>query len=278
MKIPPRVCFAWLYLLTIAAVAQDSSQPSKHFAFEVVSIRPHKPGTDLLDLKYLPNGYRASVYLEGAIKQAYLPHGYVSSASKILNAPDWLTDSFYDIDARVAPEDMAAWQRALTGPDAHDSELLHSAFRAVLADRFKLALHVTAVDVPYRNIVVAKHGARLQPTIPGAIKPISGKTSAAGAGFFINENGKRQFVGVSMDDLANVLMRLDRTLPVQDKTGLTGRYDFIVPWYGPRDHPSSEIPNPLDRMPLTGVGLELKSGTGPGFVINIDHIERPDSN
>jgi len=31
-------------------------------------------------------------------------------------------------------------------------------------------------------------------------------------------------------------------------------------------------------MPLTGAGLMLKSGKGPAFVINIDHIDRPDPN
>jgi hypothetical protein len=31
-------------------------------------------------------------------------------------------------------------------------------------------------------------------------------------GFYIQDNGKRQFVGASMDDLARVLMRVDQGL------------------------------------------------------------------
>jgi uncharacterized protein (TIGR03435 family) len=105
-----------------------------------------------------------------------------------------------------------------------------------------------------------------------------GKTSAAGKGFFIQDNGKRQFVGVSMDDLAIALMRLTKDYPVQDKTGLTGRYDFTLPWLDYQQYPASEIGNPLDRMPLTSVGLMLELGKGPGFIIDIDHIEKPSPN
>jgi len=81
-----------------------------------------------------------------------------------------------------------------------------------------------------------------------------------------------------MDDLASVLTRLTKDYPVQDKTGLPGRYDFTLPWYSPQQHPTSEISNPLDRMPMSSIGLALKMGKGPGFVIDIDHIERPSPN
>jgi len=94
-------------------------------------------------------------------------------------------------------------------------------------------LHTTTVELPYWNIVVGKHGATLKETVPGAIKPVVGKSNAAGKGFYIQDSGKRQFVGVSMPDLATVLMRLTHDYPVQDKTGLSGRYDFILSWYGP---------------------------------------------
>jgi uncharacterized protein (TIGR03435 family) len=105
-----------------------------------------------------------------------------------------------------------------------------------------------------------------------------GKSSVAGKGFYIEDKGKRQFVGVSMQDLATVLMRLTKDYPVQDKTGLMGRYDFTLPWYSPQQYPASEISNPLDRMPMDSIGLALEMGMGPGLIIDIDHIERPSPN
>jgi uncharacterized protein (TIGR03435 family) len=252
----------------------NSAQAKKPFAFEVFSIRPHKPGTATIDRQYTPDGFRVSWPLQYVILMAYVPQPGLRYSVTLLHFPEWLTEDWYDIDARVAPEDMAAWQKA--GPDIYESEPLRSAMRAALEERCKLTLHITPVELPYWNIVVGKHGATLKETVPGAIKPVPGKTSVAGKGFHIDDGGKRQFVGVSMQDLALVLMRLTHDYPVQDKTGLTGRYDFTLPWYDYRQFP--EISEPLDRMPMTSVGLMLERGKGPGYTIDIDHIERPSAN
>ena len=248
-----------------------SAHAEKEFAFEVVSVRPHNLGSRLLDTQYTPDGYHASFNLSDAILQAYVPQWYLRFSSKIVATPDWVTHDWYDIDARVAPADVAAWQQA---QDGVDSELLHSALQAVFKERFKLALHMTSVEVPCLNLLVSKRGAHLKDTVPGATKPVRGKTYILGKGFYIEDNGKRHFVGVSMDDFARYLTRLNKEHQVQDKTGLTGRYDFTLPWYDDDHNPNSEISNPLDLMPITSVGLMLKPGKGPGLIVDIDHIER----
>ena len=271
-------------LLSVPAAAQGSregssaksAQAGKQFAFEVVSIRPHQPGSDLLNTQYMPDGYKSSFRLEDVILQAYIPGPWKQLTSKILNAPAWI-DDLYDIDARVAPEDMAAWQQAQNGYHL-DSELLHSALQAALRERCKLALHITPIEVPYLNLMVGKRGARLKNTVPGAVKPVMGKTYALDKGFYIEDNGERRFVGVSMQELTLSLMRLTQDIPVQDKTGLTGRYDFTLPWYDNKNYPDSEIGDSLGRMPISSIGLMLQRGKGPGFLINIDHIERPSPN
>ena len=81
-----------------------------------------------------------------------------------------------------------------------------------------------------------------------------------------------------MEEFTLSLMQLTQKYSVQDKTGLTGRYDFTLPWYDYVHHPTSEIRDPLDRMPINSIGLMLKRGKGPGFIINIDHIEKPSPN
>jgi uncharacterized protein (TIGR03435 family) len=266
-----RVWFASLLLISGLARAQASAQAPKPFEFEVFSIHPHKPGTDPLEQQYRPDGLTLTVSLEWVIELAYSPLPRLPPHSvKVVHAPGWI-DDWYDIDARVAPEDMAAWQKA--GPSFGDSEPLRSALRVALKERCKLALHIAPVEIPYWNIVVGKHGATLKETVPGAIKPVPGHTSLAGKGFYISDNGKNRFVGVSMDDLALVLMRSSREVPVQNETGLPGRYDFILPSY-----PASEISDPLDRFPIDSIGLILERGKGPGLILDIDHIERPDPN
>jgi uncharacterized protein (TIGR03435 family) len=278
-------------MITPPATAQGSSdggstksaQTQKQFKFEVFSIRPYKAGTKPLDVQFTPNGYIATTDLGYAIKLAYFPQDWRKwSAWKIVNAPAWLNSDWYEVEARVAPEDEAAWQADLAAWQKSggltDSKLLRSAWRAALTERCKLVVHMTPTMAPYLNLVVGKHGANLKVTVPGAIQPVKLKTSKLGDGFYIEDNGERQFVGVSMEELATLLARLSPDYPVQNKTGLTGRYDFTLPWYDRQHYPDSEFSNPLDRMPITSIGLKLKPGKGPAFVITIDHIERPDPN
>jgi uncharacterized protein (TIGR03435 family) len=257
----------------------DNAPAEKQFEFEVVSIRPHKPGTNFLPRQFTPDGYRTSMSLRDMIMTAYNPqHGNYWSSSKVHNLPDW-ADGTYDINARIAQEDIAAWQQAqLDSQFFKDPGLERSALRAILKDRFKLALHMTPIEVPCLNLIVDKHGAKLKDTVPGAIKPVKLKTMKLGEGFFIEDAGERQFVGVTIKELASLMTRLSRDYPVQDETGLTGRYDFTLPWYDYRHYPDSEFSNPLDRMPTTGIGIVLKRGKAPAFIFDIDHIEKPDAN
>jgi bla regulator protein BlaR1 len=281
--------YSWM--IASAATAQSSSEGSsaksthtqKQFEFEVFSIRPHMPGTKPLDVQFTPSGYIATTDLEYAIKLAYFPQDWRKWSSwKIADAPAWVNTDWYEVEARVAPEDEAAWQADVASWQKSggltDSKLLRSAWRAALTERCKLVVHMTPTEAPYLNLVLGKHGANLKETVPGAVQPVKLKTSKLGEGFYIEDNGERRFVGVSMEELANLLTRLAPDYPVQDKTGLTGRYDFTLPWYDRQHYPDSEFSNSLDRMPLTGAGLMLKPGKGPAFVINIDHIERPDAN
>jgi len=58
------------------------------------------------------------------------------------------------------------------------------------------------------DLVVGKHGANLKKTVPGAVEPVKLKTFKLGDGFYIEDSGQRQFVGVSIEELATLLTRL----------------------------------------------------------------------
>jgi uncharacterized protein (TIGR03435 family) len=81
-----------------------------------------------------------------------------------------------------------------------------------------------------------------------------------------------------MEEFAEFLTWMSQDNPVQDKTGLSGRYDFTVPWYDYRRYPNSEFSNPLSRVQIKDIGLTLKPGKGPAYIYTIDHIERPEPN
>ena len=75
-----------------------------------------------------------------------------------------------------------------------------------------------------------------------------------------------------MKDLVDLLGGLAK-IPVRDKTGLTGRYDFTIT-SGPRDPGENEV----YMFPLKHLGLAIKRGTEQRPALVIDHIERPSPN
>lgn len=253
----------------------NSTRTEKQFRFEVVSIRPHKPGSPPISTQFTPDSYGITARISVLIMTAYNPqHWHYWQYSKIRNAPAWVTNDKYDIQARVAEKDVAAWKQVQN----KNSELLRSALRAVLSERCGLKLHSSTFEIPYLDLIVDKRGAKLKENVPGTFHQVENKTAVLGDGFYVMENGERRFSGVSMADLAVMLTSLSQSYPVQNKTGLTKRYDFTLPWKSYSQYSESEIPDPIDRLPITGIGLTLKHGKGPAFIFDIDQINRPDAN
>ena len=229
-------------------------------------------------MEYLPDGINLHGLSVGEIiRRIYSsPNTNSNLTTEVQNAPAWFYTDKYDIEARVAREDLQTWQKAQEGPgsELRTEVLLAEALRTALKDRSRLAVHLTTDEKPCLDLVVGSHGPKLSTTVPGAVRPVPGKTNKAGDGFAIMQDGTEHFVGVTMADLAARLSRASswQTI-IQDKTGLTGRYDFTLPYYSN----DPEVTG-LDRMPVSGIGLALKPGMAPVTVINIDHIERPDAN
>jgi uncharacterized protein (TIGR03435 family) len=234
-----------------------------------------QPGTLPFPMQFTPDGYRATETISEMIMRAYNPQFWLYwSKSTVQDAPAWVAKDMYDIDARVAESDIEAWQKV----QGQNSDLLRSALKSVLRERFKLVLDETPIEVPYLKLMVNKMGAKLQRSVPGQFKPISGKIRKAGQGFAVEENGEMRFVGISMEEFAHFLTLSARDYPVQDETGLSGRYNFKLAWYDNQQCQDSEFSNPLDRMPLTSIGLTLKAGKGLAYIFIINHIERPEPN
>ncbi len=85
----------------------------KPLAFEVVSIRPSKPGSSwMIGWMTTPDGYRVTGQsLRSTIMIAYFPQGTAFwSNDRLIGAPQWL-DNLYDISAKVSEADLAEWQK-----------------------------------------------------------------------------------------------------------------------------------------------------------------------
>jgi uncharacterized protein (TIGR03435 family) len=160
-------------------------------------------------ITYSPAGIRGrNVTLQRLIAEAY------QLQLRQVFGPRWLNSNEYDFDARSAAAGNREQQALM--------------LRSFLAERFKLKEHSEMRDMRVYELVVGKSGSK--------IRPISdGETPAAGSGFHFHGD-LRQFADLlavqlsipAADNPAEPARASTSTIPVLDKTGLPGVFDFSV--------------------------------------------------
>ena len=223
----------------------------------------------------------------------------------VLGGPKWLDSDRYDITAKM--DGSVADQLKKLSVDKREIAQEQMA-QALLADRLKLAIHRETKVLPVYALTIAKTGSRLHEAKPGDTYD---KTTFPHADAFADNDAKagKMFgvggrspdghltmtvygFGISMPALARRL-NVDVGLIVQDRTGLTGNYDFtlkytMIPMSGassatPDGQPVPAAPDPSGGLSLFAaiqqqLGLKLESTKGPVEIIVIDHVERPSGN
>jgi uncharacterized protein (TIGR03435 family) len=161
-----------------------------------------------------------------------------------LSAPDWLTTLKFDITARV-PE----------GATRNQFKLM---LQNLLAERFKLAIHMETRDLPVYELVVAKNGPKLKEWVevpasqataadtarpPAFTKPKLDKDGypelPPGVPGMMTMNGRARMYqpNTTIKSLCAMLAgQLAR--PVRDATGLKAKYDIALYWSVERLRPS----------------------------------------
>jgi uncharacterized protein (TIGR03435 family) len=148
------------------------------------------------------------------------------------------------------------------------------------------------------TLVVAKGGPKLHEakpgdTYPNGLKGFNGQ--GGGPGMMLMRPGQLTGQGIPLSSLTRLLsQQLGST--VQDKTGLTGKYDFTLQWTPDRNaSPMPGAPEPGQQGPAAAastdasgpsiftavqeqLGLKLESQKGPVEVLVIDHVETPSEN
>ena len=261
---------------TIAAPA-STTRAGKPILFEVVSIRPIKSNV------VYGKGYTADGYSMRGISVWSLVTYYTEHPSDRMDAvPDWAMHQQYDIEAKVADADVAAWGKL-------ESRQKVLAVYAMLEDRFKLKVHREMREFPGYALVVAKNGSKLKEATPGEIYPKKLRSFDGGAfhGITLSGPGEATAQGASMEELANMLQAFAAS-PVADRTGLKGTYDFVLrcpPPAGPPtlsgagDSAASEPSGPsIFTVLQEELGLKLEKAKVPIDYVVVDHLERPSEN
>ncbi len=245
----PAAMFVLAYGLALAQVPGD--QPK----FEVASVKPSSPANG--KLTELQGGPETPD--PGRITYRYVPLGMVLAKAYDLTydgltGPDWLGASRYDITATLP-----------VGTTPRQFEFM---LRNLLIERFGMQTHTVMRDFPAYDLVVAKSGPKLKPSAggPGELK-VRFDTSTGAPHLAAEQQTIRA--------LAEWLPRFVGNRPVEEKTGLTGKYDFTLVFSLGGPAPGAEISEPdLFAALQEQLGLKLEQRQVPLPVIIIDHIDQ----
>lgn len=206
-----------------------------------------------------------------------------------LTAPDWANNTNFEIIAKLSPD--------------ASKEQFAEMIRNLLAERFKLEFHWIKKEMSMYDLVVAKGGPKLKEsveTLPGDRKNDppgwggNGKGPATDADGYpnipnncsgcmsINAAGKARYRAnkAPVKTLAEMLGN-QMSMPVSDKTGLTGSYDILLSWSDGAGVSRRADSNPDAEPGLTihaalqqQLGLKLEPKRGEVDVIVLDKAER----
>jgi uncharacterized protein (TIGR03435 family) len=258
-----------------AAASSPSETVAAPVQFDVVSVKMHNPDLQDSRMQLLPDGIRLSdLQLQDLIVQSYR----LVLSDQIVGLPNWANSERFDIKAKVAGSDIAAFRKL-------SLDQVRSMGRPILTDRFKFAGHEEKRVLPQYSLVVAKGGSKL------TLSTLSSEDRDARTGVIQmrhagnpNGAGTNELTGrgVTMDRLASILSQQGLGRVVLDDTGLKGRYDFKLTWASQSIVAESDSTDTSGPSIFTAVseqlGLKLEPQKGPVPVLVVDHIEAPSPN
>src|SRR5580698_1537542 len=160
-------------------LAQISRGQTAPVQFDVVSVKMHSPDNQGGRTQLTPDGVRISnLPLQDFIREAY---GSLVLSDQIVGLPNWANSERFDIEAKVASADVAAFKKLTL-------DQVRSMGRQILTDRFKFASHEEKKLLPLYALVVAKGGSKLQPSTMSSEDP-NARTGVIGMGHASNSNG-----------------------------------------------------------------------------------------
>jgi uncharacterized protein (TIGR03435 family) len=245
-------------LIAIIATATVCAQASTPAEFEVASVKPNKLNDRIVSIEVGPGSlFTARGYsLKLLIQRAYGVMGW-----EILGGPGWLDDDRFDVAAKAPTQ--------IIGAGNLTEAQLKPMLRAMLADRFKLHLHMEDREMSAYALTIARGGPKLTPSADGQDRSDS---------FRLNQNGLKG-QGIPMSNFARYIGG-KLGLTVVDRTGLTGFYDFNVDWT--LDEPVADMREALRDVTYRALqeklGLKLTAQKMMLPMIVIDSAEKPSAN
>lgn len=217
--------------------------------------------------EYSPGGrFTATAVNVGSL----LRNAYRIQPYQLVGAPAWIATKRYDITAK-ADDNPAPSQQVF--------------LRALLKDRFKLAVHNETRELPVFALTVARSDGKLGTQLTKSSfdcaayfagphpPPEPGRTPTCATRINL---GALYGKAIPMSQLAASLAPFVNRFTI-DKTGLAGGFDVELTWT-----PDQALPNTTGPSIFTALqeqlGLKLVSEKGPVAVLVVDHLEEPSAN
>jgi uncharacterized protein (TIGR03435 family) len=255
-------------------------------SFEVATIKPNKSDSNRSSLDLQPGGRftAINVSLAALISVAYgEPYAPLQRNRLVIN-PRWMIgDSGYASFARF--DIVAKADASLT------REHLPVALQKLLVDRFQLVVHHDNRELPIYQLVLARTDGQLGPKLrPSGVDCSDPNAPAAKNDDGTSKCGFRRLPGratgrATMADLAMRLLNnaVDDHRPVEDRTGLSGTFEFDLEWTPvapvPADAPPAPLVDPNGISLFTALreqlGLRLEPAKQRIDILVVDRAERP---
>jgi uncharacterized protein (TIGR03435 family) len=244
-----------------AGVGVMLAQTPARREFEVASIRPNnagRPTTFINPFVFAPGGHftATNVTFADLVMMAYR-----TNRNELQGGPAWMDVDRFDI---VAKADM---DQGKIEPGQWTLMI-----KALLEDRFKLAVHKETKETQVYAMVAGKSPPKLQPSKEGE------QTK-----FTPGERGQMNFQKMPVVGLVNTLSNILHTTVV-DQTGITGFFDFTLDPIQFLTPPSPDNPVRPDfsELVLTAVqeqlGFKFEKKKVPVEFTIVDHAEKPTEN
>jgi uncharacterized protein (TIGR03435 family) len=241
-------------------------------AFEVASIRPSTVMTNGLYGNYRRSGGPGTndpgrMILENYDIRSLIQRAY-DIPSYLFSGPDWLSDIRFDVTATIS-----------TGTSKQQFLLMQ---QNLLATRLGLAVHREKREMPIYELIVAKGGSKLKAVVPPDDSNVAPSFDKDGFPVLLpghtiyKSTGDHASIQASADTMEHLAQMLAGQLqaPVQDATGLTGKYDYtlrLIPGTPrPEDDPGLSLESALPQQ----LGLTLRHTKGQVEVLVMDHVEK----
>ena len=277
----------------------QSQVPADAPRFDVASVKVNRQNNNQISLMRQNGTYSAlGVSLGVLIRTAYDVQEF-----QIANGPAWMDSMRFDVVAKE-PEGLTRPAPGTMGPTPHQLMV-----RALLEERFGLAVHKETRELPVYALVPARGDGRLGPQLQrstsdcssGAARNRTGAPPAVtspwerpacgtnvGPGIIVAGARTMAQIATAFSALTNTGSSLNRL--VVDRTGFEGEFDMTlrftpenIPNFGPGGPPPGlAAVDPNGPSIFTAVqeqlGLKLDSQRGPVEVLVIDGAELPTEN